>query len=563
MTKEQLQTLVLEQQKKIQIAEKKIQATTQKNNHLEKEIQATEQEVLAAQKKFKVAEQEVLAAQKKIQVTEKKVQVISDEKEVLLKKFQDMLEKFSSMKFELSQLKRLIYGSKRERFVSGAEDAQMSLPFDVETASQEENSKPATEEVSSFQRRKRKNHPGRLALPDHLPVEEIIIEPEEDVTGLKCIGHEVTDELEYQQAILKINRFMRPKYAREDNEGVICGELPSRPIDKGIAGPGLLSQIFVSKYVYHLPLYRQSQRFKTEHQIDIPRSTMGGWQSSIARLLQPLYEEQRRQVLGQGYLQVDETPIQVLDPKKKGKTHRGYYWVYYSPIQRMVMFDYQEGRGREGPRKLLSDFKGYLQTDGYKVYDWFGKQKDITLMSCMAHARRMFEKALADDQKRAEYAMTEIQKLYQIERRARQLGLSAEQRHQLRLDESLPIMNELGKWMAAQVRTTLPKSPFGKALIYSVGRWDNLMNYLRDGYLEIDNNLVENAIRPTALGRKNYLFAGSHAGAQSAAMFYSFFASCKHNNVDPYTWLKKVLEIIPDYPANKLTDLLPQNLDLS
>jgi transposase len=175
----------------------------------------------------------------------------------------------------------------------------------------------------------------------------------------------------------------------------------------------------------------------------------------------------------------------------------------------------------------------------------------------------MVEKSLGDDRKRAEYAMTEIQKLYQIERRAREEKLSPEQRHELRLDESLPILNELGKWMAAQVRTTLPKSPFGKALIYSVGRWDNLMNYLRDGHLEIDNNLVENAIRPTALGRRNYLFAGSHAGAQSAAMFYSFFASCKHNNVDPFTWLKKVLEIIPDYPANKLSDLLPQNLDLS
>ena len=542
MTKKQLQALVLEQQNKIQEKEKQVQVITKEKADFFNEVNHLK---------------------RRIQEKESQVQIITKEKESLLKKLQAMLEKFSSMKFELSQLKRLIYGSKRERFVSGAEDGQMSLPFDVEAVSQKENSEPTTEEVSSFKRRKRKNHPGRLALPDHLPVEEIIIEPEEDVTGLKCIGHEVTDELEYQQAILKINRFKRPKYAKEDNEGVICGDLPSRPIDKGIAGPGLLSQILVSKYVYHLPFYRQSQRFKTEHQIDIPRSTMGGWQGSIANLLRLLYEEQKRQVLGQGYLEVDETPIQVLDPKKKGKTHRGYYWVYYSPIQRMVLFDYQEGRGREGPRKLLSDFKGYLQTDGYKVYDWFGKQKDITLLSCMAHARRMFEKSLGDDKKRAEYAMTEIQKLYHIERRARQQGLSAEQRHKLRLDESLSILNELGKWMAAQARTTLPKSPFGKALVYSVSRWDNLMNYLRDGYLEIDNNLVENSIRPTALGKKNYLFAGSHAGAKSAAMFYSFFASCKHNNIDPYTWLKKVLEIIPDYPANKLSDLLPQNLDLS
>jgi transposase len=533
--------------------------STALENMTKKQLQAL---VLEQEKKFHATKQEVLAAQKKIQEKEKQVQAITTEKENLLKKLQEMLEKFSSMKFELAQLKRLIFGSKRERFVSGAEDGQMSLPFDVEAVSPEDNV-TAKEKVSSFERQKRKNHPGRLTLPDHLPVDEIIIEPEEDVTGLKCIGHEVTDELEYQQAILKINRYKRPKYARENSEGIICGELPSRPIDKGIAGPGLLSHILVSKYVYHLPFHRQSQRFKTEHQIDIPRSTMGGWQSSTANLMHLLHEEQKRQVLGQGYLQVDETPIQVLDPKKKGKTHRGYYWVYYSPIQRMVLFDYQEGRGREGPRKLLSDFKGYLQTDGYKVYDWFGQQKDITLLSCMAHARRMIEKSLDDDQKRAEYAMTEIQKLYRIERQAREQKLSAEQRHKFRLDESLPIMNELGKWMTAQVRTTLPKSPFGKALIYSVSRWDNLMNYLNDGYLEIDNNLVENSIRPTALGRRNYLFAGSHAGAQSAAMFYSFFATCKHNNVDPFTWLKKVLEIIPDYPANKISDLLPQNLDLS
>ena len=535
MTNEQLQALILEQQEKFRIA-------ALEKDQLEKKIQVKNRQ---------------------IQVKDQEIQVIAQEKESLLKKIQAMLEKFSSMTFELAQLKRLIFGSKRERFISGAVDGQMSLPFDIEATSQQENSVTTKEKVSSFERQKRKNHPGRLKLPDHLPVEEVIIEPEEDVTGFRCIGHEVTDELEYQQAILKINRYKRPKYAREDNEGVICGDLPSRPIDKGIAGPGLLSHILVSKYVYHLPFYRQSQRFKTEHQIDIPRSTMGGWQGAIGRLLHLLHQEQKRQVLGQGYLQVDETPIQVLDPKKKGKTHRGYYWVYYSPTQRMVLFDYQEGRGREAPKKLLSDFKGYLQTDGYKVYEWFGKQKDITLLSCMAHARRMYEKSMSDDKKRAEYAMTEIQKLYRIERQAREQKLSAEQRHKIRLDESLPIMNELGKWMAAQVRTTLPKSPFGKALIYSVSRWDNLMNYLKDGYLEIDNNLIENSIRPTALGRRNYLFAGSHAGAQSAAMFYSFFATCKHNNVDPFTWLKKVLEIIPDYPANKLSDLLPQNLDLS
>jgi transposase len=509
----------------------------------------------------KESENQISWYKKAIEGFEKKVRDIEEEKESLLKKLQDILEKFSSVKFELSQLKRLVFGSKRERFVSGGDNGQMSLPFEVKALPEE--TEPVTEKIA-FTRRKvnRKNHQGRLPLPDHLPVEEIFIEPEEDVTGLKCIGQEVTDELEYEAAILKIKRYIRNKYALPDNEGVITGNLPTRPIDKCIAGPGLLAQIHVSKFVYHMPFYRQAQRLKTEHQVNIPRTTIDGWQTRVSNLVWPLYEELKRQVLGQGYIQLDETPIKVLDQRKKGTTHRGYYWVYNSPPEDIVFFDYQEGRGREGPRKLLTDFKGYLQTDGYKVYDWFGLQKDITLVGCWAHARRAFEKSLSDDRKRAEHVMQEIQKLYMVERKARELGLTPEQRHELRLDESLSILNALGTWMAEQIRTTLPKSPFGKALIYSVSRWDNLMAYLKDGYLELDNNLVENAIRPNALGRRNHLFAGSHAGAQKAAMFYSFFGTCKMNNVDPFKWFKTVLEIIPDHSANKLVDLLPQNLDL-
>jgi len=542
MSGEQLQELILKKQNRV--------VNLEQVNH----IQA---------RKIEVAEKENRVLQQEKDLLAKENDHLKEKQESLLKKMQDLLEKFSSMKFDFSQLKRLVYGSKRERFVSGGEDGQMSLPFDVEAGTDDNETKPATEDIA-FTRRKtnRKNHHGRLPLPDHLPVEEIFIEPEEDVTGLKCIGQEITDELEYESAVLKIRRMIRNKYALPENEGIICGNLPTRPIDKCIAGAGLLAHIHVSKFVYHLPFYRQAQRFKTEHQMDIPRSTIDGWQTGVAKLMWPLYEELKRQVLGQGYIQLDETPIKVLDQRKKGKTHRGWHWVYHSPPEHMVFFDYQQGRGREGPRKLLSDFKGYLQTDGYKVYEWFGKQQNITQLGCLAHARRYFEQSLSDDRKRSEYAVTEIQKLYHIERKARDQKLSPEQRHELRLKEALPILNELGKWMTAQVRTTLPKSPFGKALIYSVSRWDNLMAYLKDGHLEIDNNLCENAIRPNALGRKNHLFAGSHAGAQKAAMFYSFFGTCKMNDVDPFTWFKTVLEIIPDYPANKLVNLLPQNLDL-
>ena len=472
--------------------------------------------------------------------------------------------RINEMQFQIDQMSRLLYGAKRERFVRNVDENQLTLPFEVK----EDPAPEKQEEVITYVRSKtkRENHPGRLALPAHLPVEEIIIEPNEDTTGMKCIGKEITDQLELVPAKLYIKRYIRPKYIKPTDEtslnhvGVIA-DLPVFPIEKGIAGPGLLAQIMVDKFVDHLPIYRQIERFKREG-ITMPSSTLNGWQEAVCNLLEPLYDTLKHRVLSQGYIQVDETPIQVLDKTKKGKTHRGYHWVYYSPLEKTVLFDYNDGRSREGPSRLLKDFKGYLQTDGYNVYDMFSKNKAITMLNCMAHARRGFEKALEYDKPRAEYAMGMFQKLYAIEQKARDQSYTPEQRHKLRLDESLPILNELGKWMAETYKTVLPKSALGKAIAYCIPRWDNLLAYLNDGSLEIDNNLAENAIRPIALGRKNYLFAGSARGAERAAMFYSFFGTCKKNDINPFEWLKKVLEVIPTYKVSKLSDLLPQNLNL-
>jgi transposase len=470
----------------------------------------------------------------------------------------------AQMQFQLDQMNRLLFGAKRERFISSTDDNQLALPFDVE----QEDAPEKEQEVVTYvrEKNKRKEHPGRVALPDHLPVEEIILEPEEDTSDMKCIGKEVTDQLELVPAKLLIKRYIRPKYiavtdeSQGEHKGVIA-ELPVFPIEKGIAGPGLLAQIMVDKFVDHLPVYRQIERFKRED-MKLSSSTINGWQESVCNLLEPLYDTLKHRVLSQGYLQVDETPIPVLDKQKKGKTHRGYHWIYHSPLEKTVLFDYNTGRSREGPAKLLRDFKGYLQTDGYKVYDLFAKRKDITLVNCMAHARRGFEQALPYDQKRAEYAMGMFQKLYATEQKARDQNMSPQERHTLRLDEALPIINELGKWIVETYKTSEPKSPLGKATASFIPRWDNLLAYLNDGNLEIDNNLAENAIRPIALGRKNYLFAGSSRGAERAAMMYSFFPTCSKNEVNPYQWLKTVLEVIPTYKVNRLTDLLPQNLEL-
>jgi transposase len=469
------------------------------------------------------------------------------------------------MQFQIDQMRRLLYGSKRERFISDKEDEnQLTLPLDIEQETEPEKE----QEVVTYVREKskRKNHPGRLELPKHLPVEEIIIEPKEDTTGLRCIGKEVTDQLEMVPAKLYIKRYIRPRYIKPvdaqelQHQGVIA-PLPVFPIEKGIAGPGLLAQVLVDKFVDHLPIYRQLGRFKRE-EIKIASSTINGWQESCANLLEPLYDCLKNRVLKQGYIQADETPIQVLDKSKKGQTHRGYFWEYRSPLTNTILFDYRRGRGRDGPQQLLAGFTGYLQTDGYAAYNKIGERKDIIVLNCMAHARRYFEKSLDSDKSKAEYAMGMFQKVYAVERKARDANLSPEKRKELRLDEALPILNELGKWIAASLKEVLPKSPIGAAVQYCIPRWDNLTAYLYDGNLEIDNNLAENAIRPITLGRKNYLFAGSDRGAERAAMFYSFFGTCKANGINPYQWLKRVLEIIPEHKVNRLFELLPQNLEL-
>jgi len=465
------------------------------------------------------------------------------------------LQKF---RHELAELKRLIFGSKSERFVPVGSDDQLALQLDVE-----ERSVEVTTQQVSYTRRKTENkqRPSRQPLPAHLPRNEIIIEPPTSTEGLERIGEEITEELEYKPGKLFVNKYVRPKYlikkeTEADKATVLIGSLPSRPIEKGIAGPGLLAQIAIDKFVDHLPIYRQGKRYEREG-MRIPASTLGDWLTHTCELLEPLYEALRKQVLSSDYIQVDETPIRVLDKTRKKKTHQGYHWVYHTPEKRLVLFDYRRGRGREGPKELLTDFQGYLQADGYSVYEWFGARKGITLCNCMAHARREFEHALDNDRERAEYVLTKMGELYQTERTAREAGMTAGERVNLRKKESLPVLKELKTWMEEAYKEVLPKSPVGKALYYSLNRWDRLSLYCQDGRLEIDNNLVENAIRPNALGRKNYLFAGSHKGAQRAAMFYSFFGTCAKHNVNPYEWLREVLEKIADHPVSKVSELLP------
>ena len=469
------------------------------------------------------------------------------------------------LRHQLAQLRRMLFGTKSERFEKSDVDVSQLTFFDEYASEEEKEDQIPVKETITYERKK---HNGRNRIPNELPVVEYTVEPAEDTSEMKKIGEERTEILEYTPEKFFKLVIIRPKYARlekdqdldlaSDQKNMIIAPLPSRPIEKCLAGNALLAAVLINKYVDHLPLYRQQQIFRRAD-IEIAPSTIDSWVAQLGSLLELLYKRLVDEVKAQKYLQADETTTKVLDKNKKGKTHLGYYWTYHAPMSKLVAFDYQKGRGTDAPREFLQGFQGVLQTDGYNVYKHYYANDNVTHLACWAHARRKFEKTLDNDRERAEYAMNEIQKLYTIERDAK--VLTADKRKKVRLEKSLPIINDLGKWLHTQRQQVLPKSPIGRAIEYTASLWDSLQNYLHDGNLHIDNNLIENSIRPIALGRKNYLFAGSHNGAKRSAMFYSFFACCKMNGINPQKWLEYVLENIADYKVNKLHELLPNHIE--
>jgi len=460
----------------------------------------------------------------------------------------------------IAKLSRMLFGQKRERF-EHPDSQQLTLPFGIEPevkAAIEEKLEAKRQKVAEHERKKT-THKGRKPLPSHLDVVEVIIEPDVDTTEMVCVGEEITAELAYQPEKLFVRRYIRKKYAPKTGEGKFAiGNLPERIIQKGIPSNELVSQILVDKYIDHLPLYRIQGRFSRNH-IDINKNTINGWVGQALSQLEILYDYLKAQVVAKGYLQVDETTLKVLDSTLKGKSHLGYYWAYHSPIDNILFFEYHPSREGRHVNQTLKAFKGYLQTDGYAGYRALAQKKDIISLACMAHARRKFDEARQNDPIRAQKGLLYIQALYHIEEKARKENLSSEQRKEVRLTESLPIINALGKWMAEENKRVLPKSKIGTAFRYSIERWDELSAYLYDGILEMDNNLIENAIRPIALGRKNYLFAGNHEAAQRAAMIYSFFGICKKHQVNPTQWLNYVFENIQTTSIQEFQLLLPQN----
>lgn len=481
--------------------------------------------------------------------------------EIIAEKEAELIEKeaeINSLKHRLSMLEKMIFGARSER-TKHIEVPVNQLSLFAKDEQQDGEVEVEVEQIS-YTRSKSKKHPGRNALPEHLPVEEVIIEPQENVEGLKKIGEEITETLKYTPASLIKLRTIRPKYAKKEQDGVLIADLPSRPINKSIAEACLLAFILVNKYVDHLPIYRQIQRFNRDFKWNPAQSTVVGWVGSCCNLLTPLYNRIKQKLLESSYLQVDESPIKVLDKDKKGSTHQGYQWVYHDPINRLVLFHYRKGRGMSGPKEMLEKYTGYLQCDGYSVYDKIGSKKEIELVGCLVHARRKFFDAKNNDAKRSTVALEKFKEIYKIEREIKEkVGNDLDEKQDLRVKYIKPILEELKEWIEQQGIKVLPQSAIGKAMRYYLNQYDKLIKVTAAPQLELDNNLIENKIRPLALGRKNYLFAGSHKAAQHTAMLYSFFASCKANNVNPRVWMQTVLEQINDYNIQDLDELLPNS----
>ncbi|MEI8166771.1 MAG: IS66 family transposase, partial [Chloroflexales bacterium] len=459
-------------------------------------------------------------------------------------------------------LVRKLFGKKSEKF-DPAKYEFFGQPFaeTAEEAKAEEAPEAEAETEAPEAQAPKKGH-GRRPIPQDLPrtrVEHDVEEGEKvcpDCGAAKVrIGEDVSEVMDYVPASFHVIEHVRPKYACKACQGhVVQAPAPERPFDKGLPGAGLVAHVAVCKYCDHLPLYRLESVF-ARHGVDLSRKTLCGWMLALAVLLDPLARAMRQAVLQSAVINTDDTPVPV---QQKGKTHRGYLWVYLGDADHpYTLYDFTWTRGREGPLAFLEGYEGYLQADAFSGYDELYVKKPIVEIGCWAHARRYFFEARESDPVRAHTAMARIGELYKIEARAREL--SADERRALRRQETVPRLEALRQWLGENDPQVLPKSPIAKAIGYATNHWEALTRFPSDGNLAIDNNAAERALRPVCVGRKNWLFAGSLRGGKAAATIYSVTQSARRNGLDPFVYLRDVIELLPSSDHRKIAAFFPDN----
>jgi transposase len=463
----------------------------------------------------------------------------------------------------VEKLQRMLFGTKSEKVLRQIEQLELQLE-ELQTANAIEERAAVASAARPMAAK-----PFRRPLPEHLPREIHTHMPDHEACPdcggrLRQLGEDVAEMLERVRACFKVIRHVRPKLSCDACDRIVQAPAPSRPIDRGLAGPGLLAHVLVSKYADHLPLYRQSEIYAREG-VDLDRSTMAGWVGASSELLAPLVEAVRVHVMSASKLHADDTPVPVLAPGN-GKTRIGRLWTYVrddrpsgDAIAPAVWFAYSPDRKGENPRQHLKHYRGALQADAFAGFQQLYEGGAINEVACWAHARRKFHEIhIAHASPTTAEAIERIAALYAIEAEIR--GSTPEIRRSIRQARARPLLESMRTWMEATLAKLSRKSDTAAAIRYASSRWQALTRYVDDGQLEIDNNAAERALRVVALGRKNYLFCGSNAGGERAAAIYSLLGSAKLNGLDPELYLHQVLERIADQPISRITELLPWNL---
>ena len=514
------------------------------------------------------AEKRITNLEKIVKEKDQKLEQIIKEKDQLIKKLTD----------QLAWLRRKFWKPSSERYIP-QDPLQRKIDFeglDV-LPEEQEAAKQAADEIITYKRKKpgyEKKQAVRLPLPENLRREEVFIEPEGIDGNWVRIGEEVTEILEEKPGELYVRRIIRYKYALKKElqlkqevatekpvESIKIAPLPLLPLPRSNAGASLLAELLMNKYMYHLPFYRQIEMYKLQG-IKIAATTINDWFQGCGDLLRALYYRLRELVLESDYIQVDESTVPVIDHEKH-RAVKAYLWVVRAVMKDLMFFHYDRGsRAQKVVIDLLRDYQGAVQTDGYEAYSIYEHKKGVLLLGCWAHARRKFTEALKEDKTGAEYALEQIGLLYNVEAMATDQQMDYNSRAAVRVRLAYPVMCAFEKWIVNYMPKALPKGRMSNALTYTYSLFHRLSRYHLDGRYQIDNNLIENTIRPLALGRKNYLFCGNHDAAENAAIMYSLFGCCQASGVNPREWLIDVLTRIPYYNTDyskDLAELLPHN----
>ena len=503
-----------------------------------------------------------------------KLKKLEKENAELRAQLQSMQSAFAELQLENAELKRRnqylllqMYGRTSEKMDSRQMELLLGLPGIEEETEIEETLLPPL----PARRRTRRERKPRIA--EHLPTEDVIIEPEEVKQAPQdyvLIGEEITQELEVVPPKYFRRRFIRRKYTNKANRNQppVMAALPARLIEGGYAGPGLLTDIILKKYVDHLPLYRQEKILKTRYGIDLSRKTMSDWVGKVADWLKPIYNHLYDELREGGYLQIDETPVRYCQAEGGG-SRQGYFWVYHRP-DTGVLYEWHTGRGADCLKPMLDTFSGTIQSDGYAAYNSYAKNRNqrehdagrpraIELAACWAHARRKFFEARDERPGLAGWLLNQIGLLYGIEKELRALKAGPQLRQAVRASQSSTILARIRRVLAKKAASLLPRSQLGAAISYTLGLWDELTRFRDDGRLEIDNNLVENAVRPTAVGKKNWLFIGHPEAGERSAILYTMLENCRRLGINPQEYLYDVLSRLPTMTNWQTHELTPAN----